>query len=86
VGTSDLAEAVRCALEYEPEDGFDAFLFHADDQRSTTPSVEYVERHFPGILVDREKLDLCDGFGALVDCSHAKDKLGWRPSFRCNRP
>lgn len=85
VGTSDLAEAVRCALDYEPEDGFDAFLLHADDQRSTTPSIEYVERHFPDVPIDREKLDACDGFGALVDCSRAKRKLAWRPAFRCSR-
>ncbi len=86
VGTSDLAEGVRCALEHDPEDGFDAFLFHADDQFSTTPSVEYVERHFPDVPIDRERLEACGGFGALVDCSHAKDKLAWRPAFLCDRP
>lgn len=85
VGASDLVEAVRLLLDYEPKDGFEAFLFHADDQRSTIPSVELAERYFPGLPVDREKLEAEDGFGALVDCTRAKERLRWTPTFRCQR-
>lgn len=82
VTTSDLVEGIRLALDCDPPDGFDAFLFHADDQRSSTPTMEYVERTFPNVPVDRRKLDQCDGFGALVDTTHAKQALSWRPRVR----
>jgi len=85
IGTSDLIAGIACAMDYHPKDGFDCFLLHAEDQRSATPSLELVERFFPGIPVDREKLSACEGFGALVDCGRATDRLGWSPSFRCMR-
>jgi len=85
IGATDLIDAITRALDYEPEDGFDAFLPHAADQRSTTPSVELAEQWFPGVPYDREKLSACDGFGALVDWSHTADKLGWTPRYRCRR-
>lgn len=85
VGSSDLVTATRLLLDYNPPDGFDAFLFHAADQRSTCPSVELVRRFFPGIPADDAKLNLCDGFGALVDCTKAQERLGWQPAFCCQR-
>ncbi|HOJ33918.1 MAG TPA: NAD(P)-dependent oxidoreductase [Candidatus Hydrogenedentes bacterium] len=85
VGTSDVVEAIRLGLSYEPADGFDVFLLHAEDQRSTTPSLELAERWFHGIPTDKEKLSRCDGFGAFVDCSHAQETLGWQARFRCTR-
>ena len=66
VGTSDLVDGIVRAMDYYPQDGFDRFLFHAADQRTTTPSVTLAERFFPGVPRNREKLDTCDGFGALV--------------------
>jgi len=85
VGASDLARAVELLLEYDPPEGYDAFLFHADDQRSTLPSADLVEQYFPGVSVDAERLGVCEGFGALVDCTRAKERLGWQPAFRCQR-
>ena len=85
VGTSDLVDGIARAMDYYPTGGFDRFLFHAADQRTTTPSVALAERFFPGVPLNRESLDACDGFGALVDCSHARKKLGWTPKFRCKR-
>jgi nucleoside-diphosphate-sugar epimerase len=85
IGASDLVDGIIRCLDYHPETGMDRFLFHAADQRSTTPSVELVTRYWPGVPVDREKLSACDGFGALVDCAHAAEKLGWTPKFRCRR-
>ena len=85
VGMSDLVDAVRLLLDYDPPDGFEAFLFNAEDQRSTMPSLELAERFFPGITVDREKLSAYGGFGALVDCTRARERLEWSPKFRCRR-
>ena len=49
------------------------------------PSLELAEKFFPGIPVDKEKLRACGGFGALVDCTRAREQLAWRPKFRCQR-
>ena len=85
VGTGDLVDGIVRAMDYDPPDGFDVFLFSAADQHSTTPTVELVDTLFPGVPADREKLEAADGFAALVDCSHARDVLGWSPQFRCKR-
>lgn len=86
IGGWDIAAAVEHALQYDPPNGFEAFLINADDQYTEVPSAELVHRLFPGVShVERDKLDACDGFGALVDCGKAKKHLGWRPSYRCRR-
>lgn len=85
IGTTDLIGAIVQAMDYDPQDGLDRFLLHAPDQWSTTPSLELVERFFSDVPVDRDRLAACDGFGAFVDCSHAAEKLGWTPAFRCKR-
>jgi nucleoside-diphosphate-sugar epimerase len=85
VGAGDLIDGIVRLLDYHPKDGFDRFLFHAPDQLSRTPSLELAAKIFPGVPVDREKLSRCEGFGAFVDCAHAKEVLGWNPVFRCSR-
>jgi nucleoside-diphosphate-sugar epimerase len=85
VGTGDLIRAIESALDYHPKDGFDAFLCNADDQYTTMPTLDLVERFCPGVRIDREKLAGEDGFGALIDTSHAREVLGWYPEYRCNR-
>ena len=85
IGTSDLVDGIIRALDYHPQSGIDRFLFHAADQRSTTPSAELARRYYPGVPIDLEKLESCGGFGALVDCSHAYETLQWTPRFRCKR-
>ena len=85
VGTSDLVDGIVRAIDYYPKDGFDRFLFSAVDQRTTTPSMALAERSFPGVLLNREKLEAWGGFGAFVDCSHARERLGWMPKYRCKR-
>ncbi|MEA3364469.1 MAG: NAD(P)-dependent oxidoreductase [Candidatus Hydrogenedentes bacterium] len=86
LGVWDLVDAVERALHYDPPKGFDAFLLNADDQYTKVPSVELVRHSYPSVSqVDRDKLDACDGFGALVDCTKAKERLGWQPSYRCRR-
>ena len=85
IGTSDLIDGIVRAMEYHPANGFDRFLFHATDKHSAVPSLDLAERIFPGVPVDREKLSTADGFGAFVDCSYAREKLGWAPRYRCKR-
>ena len=85
VGTSDLVDAITRALDYHPTEGFDRFLVHAADQRSTMPSMEIAERFFPGIPADESLLSQAGGFGALVNSSHAMDRLDWRPRYHCKR-
>ncbi len=85
VGVCDVVDAVRRALEYDPRGGFEAFLLHADDQRSTMPSVELVSRRYAGVPYAPDRLAGYGGFAALVNCSRARDRLGWAPKFRCKR-
>ncbi|MCP4645474.1 MAG: NAD(P)-dependent oxidoreductase [bacterium] len=85
VGVADLVDGIKRAMDYNPADGFDAFLFNAADQYTTTPTLDYVRQYFPGVTVDRERLEAENGFGALVDCSHAREVLGWSPTLRCAR-
>lgn len=86
VGVWDLVDAIERALCYNPVERFEAFLINADDQYSRIPSAELVRRCFPEVSeVVRQKLDACEGFGALVDCSKAKKRFGWQPSYRCHR-
>ncbi|MCP4645475.1 MAG: NAD(P)-dependent oxidoreductase [bacterium] len=85
VATTDLVDLIERAMEYHPPHGFDAFLAHGDEQFTATPSIEFVDRHFPGIPIDRAKLEACGGFGPLVDCTRAKERLGWSPKFRLPR-
>jgi nucleoside-diphosphate-sugar epimerase len=85
IGVSDLVAGIVRAIDYHPEGGIDRFLFHAADQRSTTPSLDLAAQYFPGVPIDHEKLAACEGFGALIDWSHAREKLGWSPEFRCKR-
>ena len=85
IATRDLIDGIERILDYDPPDGFDAFLFSADDQMSTMPSVELAEYYFPGIAMRKELLEACDGYGSLIHTTHARERLGWEPRFRCNR-
>jgi nucleoside-diphosphate-sugar epimerase len=85
VFTSDLVDAVQRAMDHDPRGGFDCFLCHADEQRSTVPTLDFVMRHFPAAKLDTERLGAGEGFAPLVDCTHAKDRLGWKPLSRCKR-
>ena len=85
IGVTDLVDGIERALDYHPRDGVEAFLFHAADQHSTTPSLELAARYWPDVPVQREKLELCGGFGALANCARATDRLGWTPRYRCGR-
>jgi len=60
----------------------DAFLLTADDTSVATPTAELVERHYPD--TPWPKIAMADyladnPYRSLVDCTHAKEVLGWKP-------
>lgn len=79
VDLRDVADAVERCLAV---DGVlhDAFLLSARDTTATTPTRDLVARWYPtvpwGSGADHAPGD--DPFGALVDCRHAQDVLGWQ--------
>jgi nucleoside-diphosphate-sugar epimerase len=85
VATTDLIDGIVRCVEYEPPGGFDRFLFSAVDQWSTSRTLELIDRHWPGVECDREKLSRHEGFASMIDCEHARERLGWQPRFRCQR-
>lgn len=85
VGMDDMVRAVAHALDYYPAAGFDAFLVNAADQYTEVLSAELAARCYPEARIDAAKLACAGGFGAFVDCSHARKVLGWTPVFRCAR-
>jgi nucleoside-diphosphate-sugar epimerase len=86
VGTDDVANAVERSLDYDPANGFDTFVLSAEDQFSTRPTLDIIAEFAPGARIDRDALAACDGFAAMVDTRHARETLGWRPSYRLARP
>ena len=85
VGMSDVVNAIQRCLTYEPAAGYEVFALHADDQRSTMPTKELVEKHFPQGTCDTDKLEQYGLFTSLVDCTKARECLGWKPKYRCAR-
>lgn len=85
IGTSDLVDAILRAIDYHPAGGFDRMLLHAPDQRSQAPTSELLDRFFPGVPVDRDRLAAQGEFAPLVNYTHATARLGWRPHYRCRR-
>jgi len=85
IATSDLVDAIVRALDYDPPGGIDHLLVNAEDQGSTMPTLELIRKFYPGVMVDGHKLAAGGEFAALVDCSRAAERLGWRPYFRCRR-
>jgi len=85
IAVTDLVEAMARAIEYEPPEGYEAFLVHAEDQRSTVPSLELAAQHFAGAPVDRTWLAGCGGFASFIRYTKAVERLGWQPQYRCRR-
>lgn len=77
VDARDTAIAFRLALEY-PQPGFEAFYIAAPDTLMEAPTLELVQRHYPGV----EKI--AEGFGGRMsplDCRKAERRLGFRPRY-----
>jgi nucleoside-diphosphate-sugar epimerase len=77
VDARDAATACRLALEY-PHPGFEACFVAARDTLMREPTLDLVNRAFPG--VERVSPGF-DGRNSVLDGRHAKDLLGFEPRF-----
>jgi nucleoside-diphosphate-sugar epimerase len=83
VDVRDVAEAALLSLTAEVE-GHRAFLLTSDESRLRIPSSEVVEKYYPTLpwpKISKEEYLARGEFISLVDCSAAKNKLGWQPQF-----
>jgi nucleoside-diphosphate-sugar epimerase len=77
VDSRDTANACRLALEYS-QPGFEAFYIAAPDTLMKQPTLELVQRYYPG--VER----IAEGFGGRMsplDCRKAERLLGFRAQY-----
>ncbi len=76
VDVEDVAAAIVASVEC-PEPGHARLLLCADDIASDRPSAELAAEHLPTVpWRDGEQVA---GRAALIDCSAAKELLGWKP-------
>jgi nucleoside-diphosphate-sugar epimerase len=73
----DAATVVRQALEYK-QPGHEILYVNAPDTFADVPTVDLIEEHFPGVEFDPARLS---GNRAPIDCSRARDVLGFAPQF-----
>jgi nucleoside-diphosphate-sugar epimerase len=83
VDVRDVAEATLLSLTAAVE-GHRAFLLSADDNVAHLPTAEIVDRHYahlPWPRIAREEYLTRGEFVGLLDCSAARQVLGWRPKY-----
>jgi len=83
VDVRDVAEAALLSLS-APVQGHRAFLLTAEDNRTHTPTAEIVAKVYPHLPWKKTSLAAWVGenpYRTLVDCSAAKQELGWQPRF-----
>jgi UDP-glucose 4-epimerase len=81
VHINDVCRAAMAALS-TPNVTHDAFLVAAEDNLSAIPTAELVDRIYPDTpwpKVSRGEYLAANSFRSLVDCSHAREVLGWQP-------
>jgi nucleoside-diphosphate-sugar epimerase len=80
VDIRDVVEATLLSLKAE-KILHDAFLLMADDTTTTTPTAELIEKHYPDTPWKQDRAAwLADNpYRTLMDCTHAKEVLGWQP-------
>jgi nucleoside-diphosphate-sugar epimerase len=77
IDARDVALSCRLALEAQ-QPGFDAFYIAAPDTLMREPTLELVERYFPGVE------QVAEGFGGRMsplDCRHAEQGLGFKAQY-----
>ncbi|MCC6731402.1 MAG: NAD(P)-dependent oxidoreductase [Chthonomonadales bacterium] len=82
VDLRDVCDAILAGLTVEGI-AHDAFLLAARDTSMAVPTAELVDRHYPDTpwpLVAREEWLRGEPHRSLVDCGHARDRLGWEPT------
>ncbi|MCA1595097.1 MAG: NAD(P)-dependent oxidoreductase [Chloroflexi bacterium] len=88
VDVRDVCDAALRGLEAENV-SHDAFLLAADDTATLTPTADLVERfyaHVPWPEISQEEYLASSPHRTLVDCSHAKEVLGWQPQHSWRSP
>lgn len=78
VDVRDAAHACRLALEHATP-GFDCFYVGAVDTVMREPTMDLVTRFLPHVPCRAEAVT---GRNSLLDCSHARQVLGYEPQFR----
>jgi nucleoside-diphosphate-sugar epimerase len=77
IDARDAARACRLALEY-PHPGFEGCFVAARDTLMREPTLDLVERAFPGVGRVSPEFNARD---SVLDGRHAKDLLGFEPRF-----
>ncbi|HEX6458248.1 MAG TPA: NAD(P)-dependent oxidoreductase [Thermoleophilaceae bacterium] len=77
VDVHDVAAAMVASIEC-PDPGHARLLLCADDIASERPSAELAAEHLPN--VPWRDGSPAEGRAALIDCSAAKELLGWKPT------
>ena len=82
----DLRDVVSAAIlaATVPFSGCHAMLLAAADTTSKLPTAELLERDYPeAVMTDRltEWLNNSDAYRGLIDCSAARNVIGWEPQY-----
>jgi UDP-glucose 4-epimerase len=88
VDVRDVCEAALLGLT-APVEGHQAFLLTADDTTAHISSAELVAKyyaHLPWPKISRAEYLAGDPYRSLVDCSQAKQVLGWQPKYSRRDP
>lgn len=83
VDVRDAAGAVVKACRAEGIEN-DAFLIFADDSTVDVPTAQLVQQHYPDTpwpTISQEAYFSANPYRTLMDCSKAKELLGWQPEF-----
>ncbi len=83
VDVRDVADAVLLSLS-APVNVHQAFLLTADDNRTHTPTAQIIDKYYSHLTwpkVSKEEYLSRGEFISLVDCSAAKEVLGWQPKY-----
>jgi nucleoside-diphosphate-sugar epimerase len=77
IDVRDAATCVRLSLEHD-QPGHSAFYANAPTTFMPQPTLDLLKTHYPNVTVKAEKLS---GTTAPIDCSAAREKLGFQPEF-----
>ncbi|HVU12220.1 MAG TPA: NAD(P)-dependent oxidoreductase [Phototrophicaceae bacterium] len=77
IDARDAAIATRLSIEYNPP-GHRAFYINAPRTYMPQPTLDLLRRRYPNVQLKPDKLT---GTTAPVDCSPARDLLGFEPQF-----
>jgi nucleoside-diphosphate-sugar epimerase len=88
VDVRDVAEATALALEADLN-GHQAFLLASPENRMGIPTAELVEKYYPHLpwpKIAKETYLGRDPHISLLDCSAARDILGWEAKYSIRNP